>query len=855
MPARLIQPSYAAGELSPNLYARVDIAKYKVGAALLRNFVVDFRGGASNRAGTQFVAQCKNVAGQPRLLPFLIGEQNAYSCEFGNAYVRFFQNGLPILSAGIPVELVTPYLSADLPLLKYVQSASVLTLTHPNYPPADITLTGSVFSYTPTVFGPTMPSPINLIATATNAGDYSYGYVATAVSLDGKEESLPSNPYICHTVILDPTLGHIVNISATAPASPVSVYRFYKWGPLDDRQSVPASIWGFIGSSQTTNFTDNNIAADFSQEPPNYGDPVTGGQIQSISVTAGGSVFAHFSYVALTFTDATGSGAAAYGVVNYNGVVSGAYITNPGKNYTAPTVTAVGDATFTAIVSSRTPLNPAVAAYFQQRKIYGGSTLKPETLVLSVTGKYTNFNTTPVSLPTDAIAESLASTQVNTIKSFQPVAYGLICFTTGGTFLLSGGGPTAAITPSSTNSQVQASNGANDLPPIRINYSILYVQNKGNIVRDLSFAWQRQSYTGSDISTFSNHLFYNQVLTEWTWSEEPYKLVYVVRADGKLLTLTYVPDQEIYAWAHSDTNGWFRSVCSVPEGGYNVTYVIVQRLVGGLLNYYVERLNNRVFDYIEDAWFLDCALALPQVYPSSILLLSAASGNGVTLSVSTGVYTVNVGMVGSTLWCGAGKALVTAYVDPTHLTVNIIEPFATVTDDPLNTPSPLFGGTWSISPNVTTVSGLSQLNGLMVSALADGVPIPAQLCSAGAITLPFAASKVVAGLGYTAQFQTLKLDTGEPTTRGQRKTIPALSVIVDKTLGISMGPDFNSLTPIPSLISNTVLPASEFVSDDARVIVFSDWNIEGQICAQQTLPLPVTILGIVPEVVIGDTGR
>ena len=41
------QASFNSGEWSPNLYARVDLQKYHSGAALLENFYVDYRGGAS----------------------------------------------------------------------------------------------------------------------------------------------------------------------------------------------------------------------------------------------------------------------------------------------------------------------------------------------------------------------------------------------------------------------------------------------------------------------------------------------------------------------------------------------------------------------------------------------------------------------------------------------------------------------------------------------------------------------------------------------------------------------------------------------------------------------------------------
>lgn len=57
----VIQQSFSKGEVSPTLYARTDLAAYHTSAALMRNFYVDYRGGASNRPGTTLVARAKTT--------------------------------------------------------------------------------------------------------------------------------------------------------------------------------------------------------------------------------------------------------------------------------------------------------------------------------------------------------------------------------------------------------------------------------------------------------------------------------------------------------------------------------------------------------------------------------------------------------------------------------------------------------------------------------------------------------------------------------------------------------------------------------------------------------------------------
>lgn len=639
-----IQTALNGGELSPKLYARTDLAKFEAGAALLRNWIVDFRGGVTNRPGTKFIAAVKNVAGQKRLIPFIVSTDAAYVLEFGNLYIRVYLQGVFV------TEVVTPYLAGDLALLKFTQSADVLTLVHPLYPPANLSRTSDVaFSYAILSVGPGIDAPVLTTMIAPHSGPYSFGYLITAVDLDGKEESLGSNPGVKHSEGMNETTNRVIGLTWTPPAQAVSRYNVYKWGPVDAVTMNPATVWGFIGTAQTNTFTDNNIAPDFSKQPPGWGDPFSGGQIQSIVVLTGGAGYDGVSgdwptaipFVPLSIVG-DGTGAAGYAAIDHaTAKIIGAYLTNPGKNYTTATITANGQggtgATFAVTFSDPGALNPACTAYVQQRRVFAGSDLKPETLVLSQIGRYNNFNTTPVSLATDAIPFSIAGEQVNSIKSMVGVSYGLLLFTTSEVHLLNGGSPYASITTESVSVQSQSSVGANDLQPLRVNADVLYTQNKGNRVRNLAFAWQKQAFQGSDISALAAHLFDGFITAEWTWSEEPYKLAWLVRDDGKMISLTYAPDQEVAAWCRHDTQGLFKSVCSIPEGDTNAVYVIVERHIPNSSGVpcwmqYIERLTEKANCCIFDAWYVDCGASVDRPTTTDPLYITPAGTNVVTLN-------------------------------------------------------------------------------------------------------------------------------------------------------------------------------------------------------------------------------
>ena len=136
------QTSFIGGEWAPRLHGRVDSDRYPTGLAKMENFIAMAQGPAVGRSGTRFVKEVKNSANAGRLLPFKFSTTQAYVIEAGNQYFRFYANHGQVIS-GTPVEVVTPYLSADLFRLKITQSADVLYLTHPSYQPCKLTRTSA----------------------------------------------------------------------------------------------------------------------------------------------------------------------------------------------------------------------------------------------------------------------------------------------------------------------------------------------------------------------------------------------------------------------------------------------------------------------------------------------------------------------------------------------------------------------------------------------------------------------------------------------------------------------------------------------------------------------------------------
>src|SRR5262245_17630729 len=131
----VIQTSFHAGEWAPALNARVDLAKYKAGAAVMRNFFVDYRGGASSRPGTKYVATAQDSENNVRLISFQASPTVGYILEFGHLYVRFIFQGAMVLDGGVPYVISSPYTSDELHLLKFTQNVDKLIIVHANHEP------------------------------------------------------------------------------------------------------------------------------------------------------------------------------------------------------------------------------------------------------------------------------------------------------------------------------------------------------------------------------------------------------------------------------------------------------------------------------------------------------------------------------------------------------------------------------------------------------------------------------------------------------------------------------------------------------------------------------------------------
>jgi hypothetical protein len=98
--------SFAGGEVSPEMWGRIDDVKFQTGAAKMLNFIALPQGPAENRPGTAFVREVKDSTKRTRLLPFTFSTTQTMVLEMGAGYFRFHTQGAT-LGPGTPAAYST----------------------------------------------------------------------------------------------------------------------------------------------------------------------------------------------------------------------------------------------------------------------------------------------------------------------------------------------------------------------------------------------------------------------------------------------------------------------------------------------------------------------------------------------------------------------------------------------------------------------------------------------------------------------------------------------------------------------------------------------------------------------------
>lgn len=896
--------SFAGGEVSPEMQGRIDDNHYQTGAALIKNFWVLPQGPVVNRPGTNFVRQAKYSppstpgATAPRLIPFTFSTTQTMVLEFGVQYIRFHTAGATLLfdSTVVPAydgattyvigdlvtyagnyyyckatttgnlptnvtywykepadfvyELYTPYQANDIPDIHYVQSNDVLTLVHPSYPPQELRRLGATkWTLTPITFASTIGVPTS-VAVAPTTGEAFTISTFTVASPGVLTTPTQTGFAIGESVYISGVAGITgvpTGFYVIATTGATHTLKAYDTGVLITTAGGPYTANSGKIQSSTRIFDINNFYVVTAVGTQN------GQSAQSAAASAINNLNVNGAYNTITW--AAVAGATRYnvykrqsGLYGYIGQTDALAFTD---NNIAPdlgTTPPITDPVFTS------PGNyPGAVSYFEQRRVFAGTTNSPQQMWFTRSGTESDMTYSIPTVDTDRVSISVAAREANTIRHIIPMTQ-LVLMTSAAEWRVSPVN-SDAITPTTISVRPQAYVGSNNVQPQIVNNSVVYCAARGGHVRELGYSWQANGYVTGDLSIRASHLFDNLLLSDLAFAKAPQQILWFISSNGKLLGLTYTPEQQIGAWHQHDTVGLFKSVCAVAEGEEDAVYVSVTRPIGGQNKIYIERFATRKITDVKLSVFTDSSLTYNGANTSGFVSLNGGTGNwdsGQTLNLNstTAIFQFPVGTdLGDVIVITAstGVEYRCTIIGTTSTTV------AQVIVDKAIPVSMQGVSLFDYSFARTSVSGLSHLEGATVSILADGAVVPQQVVTSGMVTVPRAASIITVGLPYESDLQTLPMSMNiEGFGQGRMKNVNRAWLRVVQSSGIFVGPDSDHLVEAKQRTTEPYGSPPALKTAELQVVLTPTWADNGQIFVRQRDPLPLTIIGLTLEVSVGS---
>lgn len=837
--ASLIQNTCNAGELSPLLLGRQDIAKYKNGLQVCKNAIPLTQGAWTRRPGTVYQQQARHHDKVCRLFPFQFSVTQTYVLEFGEYYIRFFTGNAPLTLTGQNITGIT-------------QAATAVV----TYSGSDTYANGDRV-YITGVVGMTQVNRREFVVTNVNTGANTfelYNSDGTAVNSTGygawSSGGTVAEIYQVTTTYAEADLADIRIVQSAD-----TLYILHPDFPPATLTRVSATSWTLAditfldGPYEATNTTTTTLTPDAATN----GTPVAISNAANngsglIRITAAGHGLLtgdgteiegvvgtteanthwivtridanNFDLQGSTFTNAYVSGGTstrhpfitASAVTGINGG-QGFLSTDVGRlirireGSTWGYVEIVHVVSTTVVIAhvyntlsdttskvdwrmglwSDTTGFPTCATFHEDRLFFAGAATSPQRIDGSKTGLYTNFapsGTDGTVADDNAVSFTLNADDVNAVKWLATNEKGLLVGTTRGEWQVKPSALNEAITPTNITGKPSTRHGSADVAPVTAGNAVLFVQRAGRKLREFAYVFEVDGFKAPDMTLLAEHIT-RPSITELAYQTQPQAIVWGVRSDGVLLGFTYERDQDVVAWHRHELGGYSNA--------------------GGT--------------------------AIPEVESVAVVPNPTASRDELYMVVkryingSTKRYIEYM----SKIW-EYGDEQVNAF----HLDCGY-----TITNG---------------SPS-STVTGLWHLEGQSVTPYVDGANHPNVTVTNGTITLNHAATVVTLGYAYNSDGQIMPIEGGsqDGTAQAKTKRIHSVGFWLMDTLGLKFGPDSDNLNEIlATKWGQNFGEATALVTDVISERMEDDYNKRGQVYWRADGPFPATVLAIMPKVNVSD---
>lgn len=609
--------SFNAGEQTPQVDARSDVAKYSSGCRIMQNMIPRIYGPAERRPGTKYIYTAKSGSVKMKMVDFQYSDTITYPIELGNQYMRFYFGGAILLVGSTPVEIETPYLEADLYDLHFEQSADVMWITHNSYAPRKLTRTSATtFSLDTIPFskGPFLERndiandddvtmKCSVVATAAT-GRLTASAATFVTGSSGHAGAIFKLTHPKDAANIAETLTKTNDTGTTTGIDIKGTFKFTtqgEWaGTVKLQRNVDSAGWEdfrtFISNSSSV---PRNVQLSSKEEEDNVQF-----RINIFSMSAGTVT------VELTSDESTRDGIVRIDSVSSATVANVTVLVALDSEAATDTTKRWYEGAWSAVRGY-----PASFTFFEERGVYAGTTNNLLTVWLSESGDYEDFE--EGTNDSDSFSVVLPSTNaIRWVKALDALLVGTI----GGEWRIRATTLDAALTPTvGKDIKQQTTYGGSKVQPLKVNDAILFVDYVSRKIREMVFSDPKQKFVAPDLTALAEHITKGGIASI-ALQKNPDTIIWATlttpftREDGSvisLISMVYERDQDVVAWsAHPlGGNGIAESVIVIPSTTEDEIWISVKRTINTLTVRYIEQMQPRDWGSDdEDIFFVDSGL-------------------------------------------------------------------------------------------------------------------------------------------------------------------------------------------------------------------------------------------------------
>ena len=565
--ARIVQfqTNFSVGELDPLLRARTDLQQYQNALETAENVTIQPQGGASRRAGLEFIHDFGSSFTAFKLIPFEFSVDDSYLLVVVAGRIYVFKAGVlqtNINGSGNDYITVAAITSAMIDELTFTQAVDTLILMHEDLEPQRLVRNGDT-SWTVGAL------PLS------NLPKYAY-----TLNVDEPQYTITPSAATGNITL---TASAVTTDTGTAQAgttTTITLKAATSYTSDDQCNGLSIHLTAGTGSGQHRHISDYNATTKVATVYPAF-DPAPDNTTQ-YSVKAFGD----------DSVDEYVIGSGGFGrarIIEYK---------------TDTTVKAFVEVPFfdtDALTSGNWELEygyedvwsndrgwPRSAAFHEGRLYFGGSKGRPNTIWGSKVIDYFNFDV-GTALDDEGVEATINTNQLNVIVNLNP-GQDLQIFTTGGEFIVAQAA-NEPVTPANFLVKPQSRLGSKPGVPIEdLAGATIIVQRQGKSLISFQFTDTTASYGSQPLSVLSSHLLNNPTdlsIRRATSTDETDRLFLVNGGDGSMAVYSILQAQNVIAPSKFTTDGEFVAVVNELSD----TFVIVKRTINSSTVYYLEKFN------------------------------------------------------------------------------------------------------------------------------------------------------------------------------------------------------------------------------------------------------------------------